>query len=126
MPRAALAVRIGAVLPLAALVAQDLRAETAVATSLTDIILAIEGDLDYGAYLAGECVTCHQADGHAGGIPPIAGLPRPAFIQALLEYRTNIRQNEVMKLRALSLGDEEIAALAAYFASWRQEKGAEQ
>ncbi|MCB1432976.1 MAG: cytochrome C, partial [Alphaproteobacteria bacterium] len=60
------------------------------------------------------------------GIPPIAGLPRADFIRALLEYRTNIRLNEVMKLRALALGDEEIAALAAYFASLRPEEGAEQ
>ena len=126
MPRTAFAVGIGAVLSLAALLTQEPRAESTAPTSFTDIILAIEGDRDYGAYLAGECVTCHQADGHAGGIPPIAGLPRAAFIRALLEYRTNIRLNEVMKLRALALGDEEIAALAAYFASLRPEEGAEQ
>jgi cytochrome c len=44
--------------------------------SFADIVLAMEGDPDYGEYLAGECVTCHQASGHADGIPSIVGLPR--------------------------------------------------
>ena len=85
------------------------------ATSFTDIVLAMEGDPDYGEYLAGECVTCHQASGHADGIPSIVGLPRDYFIRALFEYKTNVRSNEVMKLRVTNLVNDEIAALAAYF-----------
>ncbi len=85
------------------------------ARGFADIVLAMEGDADYGAYLAGECVTCHQASGHADGIPSIVGLPRAYFITALFEYKTNIRTNEVMKLRVANLENEEIAALAAYF-----------
>jgi cytochrome c len=87
------------------------------AKSFTDIILEIEGDLDYGEYLAGECVTCHQQSGRADGIPSIVGLPKPYFIKSLMEYKTNIRSNEVMKLRVGNLANEEIAALAAYFSS---------
>jgi len=85
------------------------------ATSFADIVLAMEGDPDYGQYLAGECVTCHQASGHADGIPSIVGLPRDYFVKALFEYKTNVRRNEVMKLRVANLANEEIAALAAYF-----------
>jgi cytochrome c len=44
--------------------------------SFTDIVLQIQGDPEYGEYLAGECVTCHQATGHADGIPSIVGLPK--------------------------------------------------
>lgn len=85
--------------------------------SFTDIVLQIEGDPEYGEYLAGECVTCHQATGHADGIPSIVGLPKDYFIRSLFEYRTNVRSNEVMKLRVANLANDEIAALAAYFSS---------
>jgi cytochrome c len=93
------------------------------ASSLADVVMAIPGDRDYGAYLAGECLTCHQVAGHAQGVPSIVGLPREEFIRALLEYRNNLRRNEVMKLRVSTLGDEEIAALAAYFSSLSGEQG---
>lgn len=86
------------------------------ASSFTDIVLAMEGDPEYGEYLAGECVTCHQATGHADGIPSIVGLPREYFVKALFDYKTNVRRNEVMKLRVANLANEEIAALAAFFA----------
>ena len=85
--------------------------------SFADIVLQIDGDPEYGEYLAGECVTCHQATGHADGIPSIVGLPKEYFVTALFEYRTNVRSNEVMKLRVANLANDEIAALAAYFSS---------
>lgn len=85
------------------------------ARSFTDIALQIKGDPEYGEYLAGECVTCHQVTGHAEGIPSIVGLPADYFIRSLFEYKTNVRSNEVMKLRVANIGNEEIAALAAYF-----------
>ncbi|WP_373505690.1 c-type cytochrome [Aestuariivirga sp.] len=85
------------------------------AGSFADIVLALKGDRDYGEYLSGECVTCHQVSGHADGIPSIVGVPRDYFVRALFEYKVNIRSNEVMKLRVNNLGNEEIAALAEYF-----------
>lgn len=84
-------------------------------TGFAQIVLQMEGDPEYGEYLAGECVTCHQATGHADGIPSIVGVPKEYFIRALFEYKNNIRSNEVMKLRVANLTNEEIAALAAYF-----------
>lgn len=86
-----------------------------VAPGFTQIVMQIEGDPEFGEYLAGECVTCHQSSGRADGIPSIVGLPREYFIQSMFEYKTNVRDNEVMKLRVQNLGNEEIAALAAYF-----------
>ncbi|MEM6422283.1 MAG: c-type cytochrome [Pseudomonadota bacterium] len=78
-------------------------------------ILAIEGDAAFGAYLAGECVTCHQASGADEGIPRITGWPRDRFVRALYAYRSKHRSNPVMQLIAAGLTAEEIAALAAYF-----------
>lgn len=80
-----------------------------------DVVIALEGDAELGQYLAGECVTCHQASGHADGIPSIVGLPRDYFIRAIFAYKTNVRSNEVMKIRTADLSNEDIAALAAYF-----------
>jgi len=76
------------------------------------------GDRELGQYLSAECVTCHQLSGSsAPGIPPIIGKPQPAFIAALNEYRTRQRPNPVMQNIAGKFSQEEIAALAAYFAS---------
>lgn len=79
-------------------------------------ILAIEGDVAYGEYLSSECTACHR---NAGGedIPSIAGLAPSVFIMGLTTYRTGEREHQVMNMVAARLGDEEIAALAAYFAS---------
>ncbi|PTW63357.1 cytochrome c [Breoghania corrubedonensis] len=77
--------------------------------------MAIEGDAAYGEYLAGECVTCHQRSGRTDGIPSIVGWPREAFIRALFEYKSNVRRHQVMSMMTANLGNEEIAALAAFF-----------
>ena len=87
------------------------------APSFAETILKIESDIEYGEYLAGDCVTCHQVSGRADGIPSIVGIPKDYFVRAIVEYRTNVRRNEVMKSRVQNLADEEIAHLAAYFAS---------
>jgi len=91
--------------------------QTSAIPGFAEALLEVEGDPEYGEYLAGECVTCHQPTGHVEGIPSIVGLPRDYFIRSLFEYKNNIRSNEVMKLRVGNLSNEEIAALAAYFGS---------
>lgn len=79
------------------------------------LILAIEGDPEYGAYLSGECATCHQIDGGDDGIPSIIGWMQEDFVTALQAYKTEHRSHPVMQLMAQRLSNEEIAALAAYF-----------
>ena len=83
----------------------------------TAAILEIDGDTAYGQFLAGECITCHQETGRAEGIPAIVGIAQDYFVRSIVEYQTNVRQNEVMRLHVQNLGVEEIAALAAYFAT---------
>lgn len=92
---------------------------TAIATrlELDEAILAIEGDREYGEYLSSECVTCHQADGSAEGIPSITLWPEDAFVVAMHAYKRQLRPHPVMQMIAGRLNDEEIAALAAYFAT---------
>ncbi len=78
-------------------------------------ILAIQGDPDFGEYLAGECTTCHQTTGEDKGIPSIVGWPPEVFVTAMHAYRSKARAHPVMRMIAGPLNDEEIAALAAYF-----------
>lgn len=81
----------------------------------------IAGDQEYGQYLSGECVTCHKVSGGDDGIPSIAGWPKENFIDALYRYKNDLRENPVMQTLTKRLGDEEMAALAAYFGSLKQE-----
>ena len=78
-------------------------------------VLAIEGDRDYGEYLASECTTCHQQDGADEGIPSITGWPKEDFVTAMHAYKVKYRPHPVMQMMAGRLSNEEIAALAAYF-----------
>lgn len=80
-------------------------------------ILALVGDPEYGNYLSGECVTCHQINGGDDGIPSIIGWMEEDFVTALHAYKNDHRPHPVMQLMAKRLSDEEIAALAAYFAN---------
>lgn len=82
---------------------------------VTAEILAIEGDVEYGEYLASECKTCHLSNGGDDGIPNIVGLSTDDFATAMHAYRAKFRENPVMQIIANRLNDEEIAALAAYF-----------
>jgi cytochrome c553 len=75
------------------------------------------GDVAFGEYLAGECVTCHQVDGSDRGIPPIVGWEPMQFVAVMHSYRDKVRDNAVMQTIAGRYGDAEVAALAAYFAT---------
>lgn len=90
--------------------------ETSLDHDLDPEILALVGDPEYGAYLSGECTTCHQAEGGDAGIPSIVYWPEADFVVAMHAYKDKQRNHPVMQMIAGRLGDEEIAALAAYFA----------
>ncbi len=80
-------------------------------------ILAIKGDPEYGQYLSSECVTCHQVNGSDAGIPAITQWPEEDFVVAMHAYKEKLRPHPVMQMMAGRLSNDEIAALAAYFAT---------
>lgn len=84
---------------------------------LSPAILAIKGDPEYGAYLSSECSTCHQKDGTDQGIPSITRWPAEDFVAAMHAYKERLRPHPVMQMMASRLSNDEIAALAAYFAT---------
>ena len=79
-------------------------------------------DVALGRYLSAECVTCHGAAGGAPAstIPNIYGRPEQTLVEAVKAYRDKTRANAVMQNIAGRLKDEEIEALAAYFATTRR------
>ena len=85
--------------------------------ALDSSVLDIEGDPEYGEYLSSECTTCHQADGGDDGIPSIVRWREDRFVTVMHAYKLGAREHPVMNMVAGRLGNEEIAALAAYFAA---------
>lgn len=78
-------------------------------------VLAMSGDAEYGAYLAGDCVSCHNAAAEATGMETIYGRGVETFLTLMYQYKARAIGTETMQLYATSLGDDEMAALAAYF-----------
>lgn len=74
-------------------------------------------DVAYGEYLSSQCTTCHQLSGKDNGIPSIVGWDTESFVAVMDSYKRKERENKAMQTIAASMGDEEIAALAAYFAT---------
>lgn len=80
------------------------------------------GDVAYGEYLSSQCVTCHQTTGADAGIPPIVGWDEEAFAAVMLSYKAKERTHPVMQMIAGGLDSEQIAALAAFFATLRPQE----
>lgn len=81
--------------------------------------LAAGADMELGRYLAAECMTCHRSANATSTIPVIFGLTEMHVIEVMKAYRNKSLPNPVMQNIAGRLTDEEIAALALYFASIR-------
>lgn len=92
------------------------RAVLACGLTACSTTFAQASDVELGRYLSSECMTCH-GQARAEAIPNIHGMAKPLFTNAVKAYRDKRRPNEVMQNVASRLSDEDIAALAAYFAT---------
>ena len=76
------------------------------------------GDAQAGKAKAGSCAGCHGANGEGKGTyPALAGKSEDTLVQALQDYKSGKRSNAIMKSFASKLSDQDIANLAAYYAS---------
>ena len=77
------------------------------------------GDAAAGKAKAAACTACHGPTGGGTAMAPkkIAGEDPAAFVQALQDFKSGKRQNAIMKSQASSLSDDDMANLAAYFAT---------
>jgi sulfide dehydrogenase cytochrome subunit len=70
--------------------------------------------------IAQSCAGCHGQDGAGiGATPTIAGYDAEEFVRVWEEFRANERPATIMNRIAPGFTDEEVAELAAYFASLR-------
>lgn len=77
-------------------------------------------NLAAGKEKSATCAACHGADGVKGldeTYPILAGQHRDFLERALLDYKSGKRKNAIMAGMAAALSKEDIADLAAYYAS---------
>lgn len=84
--------------------------------------VATAADAEAGKAKAAVCAACHGKDGIAAipGYPNLAGQNEQYLVSSLKAYKNKQRsggQSVVMQGQAAALSDEDIANLAAYYAS---------
>ena len=85
-----------------------------------------EGDAERGEVLAYSCLGCHGIEGYRNAypsfrVPKLGGQKADYIAAALRGYRDGERDHGTMRGQAVSLSDQEIDDLAAYFASFPNE-----
>ena len=98
------------------LIQAAMKAVTASFLTAGGVTFSQASDVELGRYLSSECMACHGT-ARATAIPNIFGMTQSIFTDAVKAYRDKRRPNEVMQTVAGRLSDEDIAALAAYFAT---------
>ena len=76
-----------------------------------------------GAAMAQTCAGCHGTDGrlHAAAFMPLAGMPKAQFVQAMRDFRDGKRPSTLMGHVAQGFSNDEIDAMASYFAAVKPE-----
>jgi len=76
------------------------------------------GDAAAGQSKAASCGMCHGASGQGTSMgPKLAGEDPAKFIRQMNDYKAGKGDNAMMKAQAGPLSDDDIANLAAYYAS---------
>jgi cytochrome c553 len=80
---------------------------------------AVTGNASAGKAKSTVCASCHGPDGNSPtpAFPKLAGQNDDYLVHALKAYRDKSRVNAIMNGQAANLSDQDIADLAAYFAS---------
>ena len=89
------------------------------------VVLFAAGNIEAGKQKATTCVVCHGADGNSGNPtwPNLAGQHAEYIQKQLEDYRAGHRKNDQMAPMAMGLSDQDIADLAAYYASLKPRPG---
>jgi cytochrome c553 len=92
---------------------------------------ARKGDPKHGAEIAKQgttagapaCEACHGVNGNpdgSGTFPRLFGLPAYYLAKQISDYRSNARQNAIMAGVAQALSEDDIADVAAYYATAKE------
>ena len=78
-------------------------------------------DAAAGKAKAAGCAGCHGANGEGKAkFPAIAGMDEKKFVQEMKDYKSGKRDNGMMKSAVGKLSDDDMANLAAYYASLKK------
>jgi cytochrome c553 len=70
---------------------------------------------------AASCANCHGTNGHAQpGMVALAGVPQALIVQKMQDYKAGRLSATVMHQLAKGYSDEQIVAIAAYFAAQKK------
>ena len=76
------------------------------------------GDAARGAELAVDCSDCHGEDGKGDeDIPSIAGMEAAKHVKALEDFKSGAVESEDMLDIVMDLSEQDMADLAAYYAT---------
>lgn len=103
-------------------------AKGGLATALLSTILAVssaqaaDGDPQRGRVLAEGCVGCHAVPSYSNvypnyHVPKVGGQHAAYIVSALRAYRDGLREHPTMNANASALNDQDMADVAAFFAS---------
>jgi cytochrome c553 len=70
-----------------------------------------------GRLFASNCAQCHGTDGQSGSISQLAGMPAASMFTKMKDQQTH---NSIMGAQARGYTDDEIKAIAAYFATLKK------
>lgn len=70
---------------------------------------------------AAACANCHGTNGHAqSGMSSLAGLPQALIVQKMQDYKAGRLPATVMHQLAKGYSDDQIVAIAGYFAAQKK------
>lgn len=72
-----------------------------------------------GEMLANSCAGCHGTNGRISNsaFMPLAGMPQEQFVRTMTDFREGRRSSTLMGHVTKGYSDEELKAMAAFFAS---------
>lgn len=90
-----------------------------VLTSLLLSSFALAGDPEAGKAKSQACAACHGQDGNSAApiYPSLAGQYADYLLQTLQDYKSGARKNAIMAGMVAPLTKQDMADLAAYYAS---------
>lgn len=79
---------------------------------------AFADDPNYGRSMASACSSCHGTNGKSvGGMEVLAGYPKEKMVKAFVDFRSGAKPATVMHQLAKGYKDEQVEAIATYFAA---------
>jgi cytochrome c553 len=88
------------------------------AAALVALVSGTAGAADRGYMLASSCAACHGPAGRSpGAIPSLNGKDKDFIVKALQEFKSDAKPATVMNRLAKGYSDEEIDAIATWFAA---------